>query len=702
MSALLSKGRLILRRSPVGCWRRPRFRRSLAIRVDANYTADPYGVRFLAWDDNAANLPDAAYIDNYVTNNDLGTYAYAVTSAGTPDYLPFNGTSYYYIYLNAADATASGDANPGDTIVVESNGDTSVQTIGTDNLTVDAVAGSNGLNLLLGAGVTEITLADYDTVNHVGANVDVTGNDLGDTIVGNGGNNTLTGGTGNDTLTGGGGNDTIIGGGGTDKAVYTSTLTASDVHYDSVYNTWTVTAATQGTDTLSGIEKVTDGTHTFLLVDPAGSYTTIQAAINAAGAGDTVLVGAGDYTENVALKSGVNVEGASEAGVVIHGTMTTPGAFDHAAVSNLTVENVGDTMLLDMRGTSEMTDAVFDHVTLSLTGDFTGEIPIGNGQNAGSIALNDGNGDGAGLTFQHVTMDSNDHNFADSTAFVFTIVHSDTGAHMVLDDVTLSGTASGTSTGLGAQWNMTPNSGETAAVDIVNSHTSGGGNFYVSGFDGVTVHDNTFDGQGIDLNGDKNVTVDGNTFQNITDDLTANGTQHRGLVIEDAWGTTGVSDVSVTGNTFNNIDSVDGAIAFQRFTDGTPPDLATIERLNGIDVEGNTFTTLGSGVNPVYLNQTYFGAGAALPSDFHDAQLIIGTPGNDAIVDTSTGPTSIFAGAGNDLITGGAGNNNLTGGTGSDTFVFTPGFGHDTIADYTPGTDMLQFDHTDFARCGNA
>jgi hypothetical protein len=186
-------------------------------------------------------------------------------------------------------------------------------------------------------------------------------------------------------------------------------------------------------------------------------------------------------------------------------------------------------------------------------------------------------------------MASNNH-LAGTTAFAYTMIDSVNGAKMVLDDVTLTGTASGTATGLGAQWNMTNGTG-TAAVDIVNSHTSAGGNFYVSGFDGVLIQGDVFDGQGLALNGVTHATVVGNTFENISDSLTANGTQHRGLVIEDAWGTHGVSDVTVTGNTFQNITSADGAIAFQRFTDGSPADTATIARLNDVDVHDNTFAS---------------------------------------------------------------------------------------------------------------
>ena len=89
---------------------------------------------------------------------------------------------------------------------------------------------------------------------------------------------------------------------------------------------------------------------------------------------------------------------------------------------------------------------------------------------------------------------------------------------------------------------------------------------------------------------------------------------HRGLVIEDAWGTDGVSHITVTGNTFNNITAVDGGIAFQRFTDGSPANTATIDRLNDVNIHDNSFTGLGAGVNPVYVNPDYFGAGAVLPA----------------------------------------------------------------------------------------
>ncbi len=45
-----------------------------------------------------------------------------------------------------------------------------------------------------------------------------------------------------------------------------------------------------------------------------GTYSTIQSAITAATAGDTVIVRPGQYTENITLKSGVNISGFSAEG----------------------------------------------------------------------------------------------------------------------------------------------------------------------------------------------------------------------------------------------------------------------------------------------------------------------------------------------------------------------------------------------------
>ena len=58
--------------------------------------------------------------------------------------------------------------------------------------------------------------------------------------------------------------------------------------------------------------------------------------------------------------------------------------------------------------------------------------------------------------------------------------------------------------------------------------------------------------------------------------------------------------------------------------------------------------------------------------------------------------------SGNNVLTGLGGNDKLTGGAGNDTFVFSPGFGKDTITDFAAGPnsgphDIIAMDQTMFA-----
>jgi nitrous oxidase accessory protein len=43
-------------------------------------------------------------------------------------------------------------------------------------------------------------------------------------------------------------------------------------------------------------------------VGPSGSYKTIQSALNAAGSGDTIIVSAGTYYENIAVDKSVTLK----------------------------------------------------------------------------------------------------------------------------------------------------------------------------------------------------------------------------------------------------------------------------------------------------------------------------------------------------------------------------------------------------------
>ena len=177
---------------------------------------------------------------------------------------------------------------------------------GSGNDTLDGGAGAD--TLIGGPGMDA---ADYSS-STVGVNVnlltgpgsggDAQGDILGgiESLVGSTHDDVLTGDGAANTLDGRSGNDTLTGGAGNDTARYAGTLNAANITavIDADPTTpgnragWQVIAGAEGTDLLTGVEKITDGTgHTFLLAGSSG-FATIAAAQAAAGPGDTILVGA--------------------------------------------------------------------------------------------------------------------------------------------------------------------------------------------------------------------------------------------------------------------------------------------------------------------------------------------------------------------------------------------------------------------------
>ncbi|WP_409261488.1 Ig-like domain-containing protein, partial [Pseudomonas putida] len=74
-------------------------------------------------------------------------------------------------------------------------------------------------------------------------------------------------------------------------------------------------------------------------------------------------------------------------------------------------------------------------------------------------------------------------------------------------------------------------------------------------------------------------------------------------------------------------------------------------------------------------------------SDYDDT--LIGDAG-DNLLNGGLGNDVLKGGDGNDIIIGGPGNDIMTGGNGNDTFVWQKGdTGHDTVTDFTPGSDHL-------------
>ncbi|HYG47042.1 MAG TPA: M10 family metallopeptidase C-terminal domain-containing protein [Allosphingosinicella sp.] len=200
--------------------------------------------------------------------------------------------------------------------------DNSVQTVGTSNDTIVILGGSGNDTLTGTSGADHIdannrpgnlTVADTDTLNGGGGNDalfgrfgddilnggtgedNLDGGDGNDTLNGNDDNDTLGGGAGDDILNGGAGDDSLDGGTGTDTAVV-----GSGAVYTPTGTGWTVTSS-DGTDSLTNVEIVDSGPGPNVLLVGSGGFATIQAAVDAAQDGDTILVAAGTYVEQVVV-----------------------------------------------------------------------------------------------------------------------------------------------------------------------------------------------------------------------------------------------------------------------------------------------------------------------------------------------------------------------------------------------------------------
>ena len=284
-------------------------------------------------DISQANVPTGNDVEALLANNGDANTTYAYALQGVTNNLEVatrdigSGTFFSFAVTNTLDtlelALESGGTHtvfpdqrfyvlPGDTVVIQSGPDTASYSVDVNNLFIEANADSAHLTLTMatqladgepipaqaGGAVTQLTLVDYAPGG--AANVTVIANNLGDTI---------------ETNTG---SDTLIGGTGIDTAQYSQLIATSSFSYDSVHNTWLVSKAFGQQDTISGFEKATDGIHNFLLVGGGSQYTTIQAAVNAAHAGDTILVAPGTYTEQVTV-NGHGLDGISIVGL---GTVT--------------------------------------------------------------------------------------------------------------------------------------------------------------------------------------------------------------------------------------------------------------------------------------------------------------------------------------------------------------------------------------------
>ncbi|GAB5471039.1 MAG: hypothetical protein Kilf2KO_40690 [Rhodospirillales bacterium] len=169
----------------------------------------------------------------------------------------------------------------------------------------DSLDGGDGDDTLMGQ------IGDDSLAGGSGAD-SLEGGEGHDTLNGGEGNDVQSGGIGDDRLIGGSGDDSLSGGPGDDVAVFEGDF-ANATLGTSGSGDLLVTTGPGGTDSLTGIQRLEFDDQTILVVGEGG-FETIQAAVDAATVGDTILVSSGLYEEVVTVDKQVTILGA-QAGV---------------------------------------------------------------------------------------------------------------------------------------------------------------------------------------------------------------------------------------------------------------------------------------------------------------------------------------------------------------------------------------------------
>lgn len=143
----------------------------------------------------------------------------------------------------------------------------------TDGTTTVTIKGTDGVDVISGAAVTDVTVklnitgglggkagSTGDTLTGGAGDDTITASGLGNHILaGGGGKDTITGGSGNDTITGGAGADTLTGNGGNDVFEFTLASDSAPSAYDTITDFVAKTATVNG-DVLSFANAAFGGT----------------------------------------------------------------------------------------------------------------------------------------------------------------------------------------------------------------------------------------------------------------------------------------------------------------------------------------------------------------------------------------------------------------------------------------------------------
>ena len=448
---------------------------------------------------------------------------------------------------------------------------------------------------------------------------------------------------------------------------------AADAGANNVYDVRVVASNGINTTEQDAAITVTDVNDPVELRDSSnaviGTFATIQAAVDAAVDGQTILIAAGTFTENVTINKAVTVLGAN-AGVAGNGARGAASS----VLGNFTVASSSVTIDgLDFNGGAsairgEAGANAYDNLTI------VNNVVA----NTTDSAIRFGLGSGGGIGSDNWTISGNKIDAINGNALTGMVLFNVTGltvANNVLNHdlatatgrrgINLDGVENAVISG------NTINMGLVAPTDATTASAATPWAIQLSMSDravtNVDVTGNSIAGAstgivGLSQRSMVNVDIENNIVSNVVSGIVLNGGGTAPVV-------SGVTmDADVIGNT---ITAAVNAIFVRDLHDKAANGPVMFE---GLDMTGNT---INSGIVQIgRLEPSQATANGLL--NVTGSATIDGSSNNDVVRVEGSGAVTVNAGAGNDTLVGGAGNDTLDGGADTDTAVFSGNF-----ADYT-------------------